>query len=96
MPTDLAHAAAVLRARYGSLLTAGPATGDPAGEACAAITAAAERLRGRRDPAGQLNLFSSASTGRTRHEGGPMAGDPGGGSIFASADPASAEGKTDA
>lgn len=54
--TDVARAADELRARYGPLLTPAPATGDPSGEACAAIDAAQERLRGPRRPAGQLTL----------------------------------------
>lgn len=54
--TDARFVAAVLRDRYGPLLDRAPATGDPSGEACAAIDAAAERLRGPRLPAGQLTI----------------------------------------
>lgn len=55
MAGEVARTAADLQARYGALLTPPPQTGDPTGQACAALDAAAERLRGPRSP-GQLTL----------------------------------------
>jgi hypothetical protein len=92
MTQAVADAAEVLRARYGALLTRAPADGDPDGEVCAAIDAAAERLRGPR-AAGQLHLFPSASTGLWAVPFAPMVGDPAAAFIPGDADPASADGK---
>jgi hypothetical protein len=52
----VARAAEDLHERYGDLLTPPLPTGDPDGEACAAIDAAAVRLRGPHPPGGQLTL----------------------------------------
>jgi hypothetical protein len=56
--SDAARTVDELRATYGDLLTRAPATGDPDGEACAAIDEAAERLRGRRAEAAQIALWN--------------------------------------